>query len=121
MATQFLSQTPNALNLELRQNQNWSVAFSYTDSTGTIISLDGYSPILQFRTSALAKTTSLALTTSNGITFSPDSLPQIHIDVQITCTPGKYQWDLALVPTSGNSGNIFLSQGTVTVDAEVSR
>ena len=119
MTAQSLSQTPDPLNLVLRQNQNWTIAFSYTNPDGSTVNLTGYTPILQFRTSALAKTTALSLTVGNGITFNPNSLPQVQIDTVINCAPGKYEWDLKLTTSSGAA--IFLGRGTVQVDAEVSR
>jgi hypothetical protein len=119
MPSQAISQTPDPLNITVRQNQEWAITFSYTDSTGTLISLAGYTPILQFRTSALAKTTALSLTVGNGITFNPTSLPQVQVDTTINCAPGKYEWDLKLTPSNGSS--IFLGVGTVQVNAEVSR
>ena len=119
MPSQAISQTPDPLNITVRQSQEWSITFSYTDSTGTLISLAGYTPILQFRTSALAKTTALSLTVGNGLTFNPTTLPQVQVDTTITCAPGKYEWDLKLTPTSGAA--IFLGCGTVQVNAEVSR
>ena len=118
MTAQSLSQTPDPLNLVLRQNQLWTIAFSYTDPTGATINLTGYTPLLQFRTSALAKTPSLALTTSNGITFNPNTNPQVQISTNVNVAPGKYEWDLVL---QSSSGNIYLGCGTVQVNAEVSR
>jgi len=118
MPAQSLSQTPDPLNLTLRQNQNWTIGFSYTDATGATINLTGYTPILQFRTSALAKTTALALTTANGITFNPTTTPQVQIATAVNVAPGKYEWDLVL---QGSTGNLYLGRGIVQVDAEVSR
>jgi len=118
MPSQAISQTPDPLNITVRQNQEWAINFSYTDSTGTLISLAGYTPILQFRTSALAKTTALALTTSNGITFNPTTTPQVQIAAEVNVAPGKYEWDLVL---QGSTGNLYLGCGTVQVNAEVSR
>jgi hypothetical protein len=118
MTAQSLSQTPDPLNLVLRQNQNWNIGFSYTDPSGGVIDVTGFTPLLQFRTSALAKTTALSLTTSNGITFNPTTLPQVQISTNLVVAPGKYEWDLVL---QNSSGNIVLGCGTVQVNAEVSR
>lgn len=118
MTAQSLSQTPDPLNLILRQNQLWNIAFNYTNPDNSTINLTGYTPILQFRTSALAKTSVLSLTTSNGITFQPNTLPQVQISASIAVTPGKYEWDLVLTKSTGN---IYLGCGTVQVNAEVSR
>ena len=118
MTAQSLSQTPDPLNLVLRQNQLWTIAFNYTDSNNATINLTGYTPLLQFRTSALAKTSVLALTTGSGIVFQPNALPQVQVSAQVAVPPGKYEWDLVLTKSTGN---IYLGCGTVQVNAEVSR
>ena len=114
-----VSQTPEALNITVRQKQEWALDFYYKDSAGQDIDLTGYTPLLQFRTSALARTTVLDLTVGNGLTFDPTTSPQVRVNAEITCEPGKYEWDLRCIPASG--GSIFLSRGIVIVDAEVSR
>lgn len=114
-----ISQTPDPLNITVRQNQEWAINFSYQDANGEVISLAGYTPLLQFRTNALSRVTVLSLTEGNGITFEPNSLPQVQINTGITCGPGKYEWDLKLTPA--NEEAIYLGRGTVIVDAEVSR
>jgi hypothetical protein len=119
MPSQAISQTPDPVNITVRQNQEWAINFSYQDSNGNVISLAGYTPLLQFRTSALAKTTALSLTTGSGITFNATTLPQVQVNTGITCAPGKYEWDLKLTPSNGEA--IFLGRGIVQVDAEVSR
>ena len=120
MPAQSLSQTPDPLNLTLRQNQEWSITFSYTDPSNNPINLTGYTPLLQFRTSALAKTTALSLSVGSGLTFNPTTTPQVQVDAQVAVAPGKYEWDLVLTNPSAN-GSIFLGRGVVQVDAEVSR
>ena len=119
MPSQSISQTPDALNIEVRQGQQWNIGFSYTDQNGTLIDLTGYTPQLQFRTSALAKTPALNLTVGNGLTFNPSSLPQVLVGAVINVNPGKYEWDLKL--TASGQGAIFLGRGVVQVDAEVTR
>ena len=114
-----VSQTPEALNITVRQKQEWALDFYYKDAQGQDINLSGYTPILQFRTSALARTTALNLTEGNGLTFNPTTSPQVQVNAEITCDPGKYEWDLRCIPATG--GSIFLSRGIVIVDAEVSR
>lgn len=118
MPSQSISQTPEPLNLTLRQFQEWAITFAYQDSNGNAISLAGYTPILQFRTSALAPTTVLSLTVGNGITFNPTTTPQVQISAPVNCNPGKYEWDLRC---NNVNGSIFLGRGIVIVDAEVSR
>ena len=113
-----ISQQPDPLNLTLRQYQEWNITFSYQDSNGAVISLAGYTPMLQFRTSALASTSVLSLTDGNGIIFNPTTMPQIQVLAPINCQPGKYEWDLRC---DNVNGSIFLGRGIVIVDAEVSR
>ena len=119
MPVQSLNQTPEALNITLRQYQEWNIAFNYTDSNGNLIDLTGYTPELQFRTSALAKTTVLSLTVGNGITFAPNSNPQVTISADIEVAPGKYEWDLRLTATG--QGSLFLGKGQVIIEAGVTR
>jgi len=116
-----ISQTPDPLNITVRQNQEWTINFNYCQNQDLTqpISLVGYTPTLQFRTSALAKTTALSLTVGNGLVFNATTCPQVQVGTGITCAPGKYEWDLKLTPTSGEA--IYLGRGIVQVDAEVSR
>ena len=121
MPTQSISQTPEPLNIELRQNQEWAITFSYCTNQDVTqpISLAGYTPLLQFRTSALAKTAALSLTVGNGLIFNPTTCPQVQVSAGINVAPGKYEWDLKLTPATGEA--IYLGRGIVQVDAEVSR
>lgn len=128
MTTLSLSQTPDALNLELRQYQEWSLAFSYCnqDANGNYdlnlpIDLSGYTPIIQFRENAMSRVAILEFTVTNGaLTFDPDTCPQVQVSAGIDCAPGKYVWDLRMIPADATE-SIFLGQGIVTVAAEVSR
>lgn len=120
MVAQAISQVPDSLSITLRQYQEWNIAFNYTQPDGTtIIDLTGYTPELQFRTSALAKTTVLSLTVGNGITFRPTTNPQVTISADIEIPPGKYEWDLRLTATG--QGSLFLGKGVVIVEAGVTR
>lgn len=119
MPTQAISQTPNALNITLRQNQEWNIGFEYTNPDGSLINLTGYTPALQLRTSALARTTALSLTVGNGIIFNPNSNPQVQISTTMAVAPGKYEWDLKLTATG--QGAIFLGKGIIIVEADVTR
>jgi hypothetical protein len=71
MTTLSLSQTPDAVNLQLRQYQNWTIAFSYCEQDGNgnydlnmPINLTGYTPILQFRENAQSRVAVLELAES---------------------------------------------------------
>lgn len=118
MPSQTINQTPEPLNLSLRQYQEWAITFTYQQSNGTLIPLTGYTPLLQFRTSALASSSVLSLTSGSGITFNPTTAPQVQVSAPINCPPGKYEWDLRM---NNANGSIFLGRGIVIVDAEVSR
>lgn len=119
---------PDALNLKLRQYQEWAQGFAFclTDANGNYdldlpIDLTGYTPLLQFRTSAMARTAALTGTVANGaLTFNPTTTPQVQVSIGIDVAPGKYEWDLRLIPNDATQ-SIFLGRGTVQVDAEVSR
>ena len=119
MPSQAINQAPSALNITVRQNQEWDIAFQYTNPDGSVFNLTGYTPALQLRTSALAKTTALSLTVGNGITFNPTTLPQVQIAANMNVAPGKYEWDLKL--NGSPNGAIFLGQGTIIVEADVTR
>lgn len=119
MPTQTINQQPNALNITLRQNQEWNLGFEYTNPDGSLINLTGYTPALQLRTTALAKTTALSLTVGNGIIFNPNSNPQVQISTTMNVAPGKYVWDLKLTATG--QGALFLGQGTIIVEADVTQ
>jgi hypothetical protein len=126
MPAQAISQTPDPLNITVRQNQEWAINFSYCNDDvngnpdlNSPINLTGYTPILQFRTSALARTTELSLTVGNGLTFNPTTCPQVQVNTGITTPPGKFEWDLKCTPYDGDA--IYLGRGIVQVDAEVSR
>lgn len=127
MTTLSLSQTPDAVNLELRQYQDWNINFSYCeqDANGNYdlnlpIDLTGYTPILQFRENAMSRVAVLELTVGHGLTFNPGTCPQVQVDTGIDCPPGKYVWDLRCIP-SITTQSVFLGRGIVVVDAEVSR
>lgn len=130
MTTLSLSQTPDAVNLILRQYQLWNLSFSYCEQNpdGTYnlnapIDLTGYSPILQFRENALSRTAVQSFDLNNGLTFQADTCPQVTVNSGITCAPGKYVWDLRMLPNVAGdfAESIYLGQGVVLVEAEVSR
>ena len=126
MPSLSISQTPDPLNITVRQNQEWAITFSYCnkDANGNPnlsdpISLAGYTPLLQLRTSALAKTSALSLAVGSGLTFNPTACPQVTVNAGMAVAPGKYEWDLKCTPS--NSEAIYLGRGIIQVDAEVSR
>lgn len=127
MTTLSLSQTPDAVNLVLRQYQDWNLAFSYCeqDANGNYnlnlpINLTGYTPILQFRENAMSRVAVLELSVGDGLTFNANTCPQVQVAAGIDCPAGKYVWDLRCIPATATE-SIFLGQGVVMVEAEVSR
>jgi hypothetical protein len=119
MPSLSISQTPDPLNIVVRQTQEWNLGFSYTNQDGSTIDLLGYTPELQVRTSALSKVIAQDITVGNGLTFNHNTTPQVQVSATINLAPGKYEWDLKL--TAMGQGSIFLGRGILQVDAEVTR
>jgi hypothetical protein len=118
-----INQTVEPTNITLRQNQIWDITFSLciNQDPSQPIPVTGYVPLLQLRTSALAKTSVLSLTNGNGLTFNPTTCPQVQVSAKMAVNPGKYEWDLVLYYPNTDFGNIFLGAGIIQVNAEVSR
>mgnify|MGYP003705047917 CR=1 FL=1 len=84
-----------------------------------IINLAGYTPLLQFRTSAMAKTVALEFSVpDNTLVFQSNTCPQVQVRGGIDCAPGKYEWDLRM---DNADGSIYLGEGIVIIEANVSR
>lgn len=103
------------------QGADWYINFTYQQPNGTPVNLTGYTAAMQLRTSPLAKTTVLSLTTSSGITITGASgLIAVHATAAQTgaIAPGKYSYDLELY----NGGIVTrLVQGTLEVSANTTR
>ena len=103
------------------QGADWYINFTYQQPNGTPVNLTGYTAALQLRTSPLARTTVLSLTTGSGITITPlTGVIAVHATATQTAAiaPGKYSYDLELY-----SGSYVtrLVQGTMEVSANTTR
>ena len=103
------------------QGADWYINFTYQQPNGTPVNLTGFTAAMQLRTSPLARTTVLSLSTGSGITITPlTGLIAVHATATQTANiaPGKYSYDLEL----NNSGVITrLVQGTLEVSANTTR
>ena len=103
------------------QGADWYINFTYKDPSGNPINLTGYTAALQMRTSPLARTTVLSLTTGAGITITGSTgLVAVHATATQTAAiaPGKYSYDLEIA----NGGIVTrLIQGTMEVSANTTR
>ena len=109
-------------NTIIDQNADWYLTVTWNDSSNNPINLTGYSAALQFRTSALATTTALSLTSGSGITLGGSAgTIAIHATASQTATlsPGSYAYDLEMI--SGGGVVTRLISGTVLVNPAVTR
>ena len=110
-------------NTVIDQGADWYITFYYDNPDGSPVNISGYTAALQMRTSPLAKTTVLSLSTGgNGIQING---PQGRIDVHATnvqtsaITNGKYSYDLEI--TSPQNVVTRLVQGTIEVSPQTTR
>lgn len=111
-------------NTVIDQGADWFINFTYKNPNGTPVDITGYTAALQIRTSPLAKTAVLTLTSpSDGITITGASgLLECHATAAQTAaiTNGRYAYDIEI--TAPISGVVTrLVQGTVQVSAQVTR
>jgi LEA14-like dessication related protein len=109
-------------NTTIDQGADWYLNFNYQNPNGTPVNITGYTAALQLRTSPLAKTTALSLTTGSGITITGSTgLIAVHATATQTgaITNGMYVYDLEI--TSGQGVITRLIQGTINVSAQVTR
>jgi len=109
-------------NTTIEQGADWYVNFQWTDTSGNPINLSGYTAALQVRTSPLAKTTVLSLTSSSGIAITNGTgTLAVHATAAQTgaITNGLYSYDMEI--TSGSGIVTRLVQGSITVSAQVTR
>ena len=111
-------------NTVIDQGADWFINFTYKNPNGTPINLTGYSAALQVRTSPLAKTAVLTLTSpSDGITITAlTGLIEVHATAAQTAaiTNGKYAYDIEITAPSTNVVT-RLVQGTIEVSPQVTR
>jgi len=109
-------------NTTIDQGADWYINFNYQNPNGTPVNITGYTAALQLRTSPLAKTTALSLTTGSGITITGSTgLIAVHATAVQTggITNGMYVYDLEI--TSGAGVITRLIQGNINVSAQVTR
>jgi hypothetical protein len=111
-------------NTVIDQGADWFINFTYQNPAGTPVNLTGYTAALQIRTSPLAATAVLSLTSpSNGITITgATGLIECRATAIQTAaiTNGKYAYDIEI--TAPSTGVVTrLAQGTVDVSAQVTR
>lgn len=109
-------------NTVIDQGADWYITFYYDNPDGTPVNITSYTAALQMRTSPLAKTTVLSLTTGDGITITGN---QGRIDVHATnvqttaITNGKYSYDLEITSPQGIVTRLV--QGTIEVSPQTTR
>ena len=109
-------------NTVIDQGADWYITFYYDNPDGTPVNITSYTAALQMRTSPLAKTTVLSLTTGNGIIITGN---QGRIDVHATnvqttaITNGKYSYDLEITSPQGIVTRLV--QGTIEVSPQTTR
>ena len=109
-------------NTVIDQGADWYITFIYEQPNGSPVNITNYTAALQVRTSPLAKTAVLSLTTGSGITINGSTgTLNIHATNAQTAaiTNGKYAYDLEI--TSPQNVVTRLVQGTVEVSPQVTR
>lgn len=105
------------------QGADWYINFTYEQPDGSPVNLTGYTAKLQLRTSPLAKTAVMTLSTDTGdgiVITGSTGLIACHATATKTAAinPAKYAYDLELY----NSGIVTrLIQGTMEVSANTTR
>jgi hypothetical protein len=110
-------------NTTIDQGADWFINFTYENPAGTPVNLTGATAALQIRTSPLAKTAVLTLTSAvgGGITITPLTglIACRATATQTTAiTNGRYAYDLEITQ---NSIVTRLVQGTIEVSPQVTR
>lgn len=111
-------------NTVIDQGADWFINFTYEQPSGTPVNLTNTFAALQVRTSPLAKTAVLTLTSLNGgieIT-ALSGLLSIHATAAQTAaiTNGKYAYDLEV--TANQTGVVTrIAQGTIEVSPNTTR
>jgi hypothetical protein len=108
-------------DFEIRTGQTWSYTLTWTDSTGALVNLTGYSATMKAKADPNDTTAIFTLTSGSGITLGGVA-GTIIIALSATETAallsGVYYYDLLL--TSGGSTKDYLIYGTLSVVKMVS-
>jgi hypothetical protein len=110
-------------NTTIDQGADWYINFTYQSPAGVPVNLTGATAALQIRTSPLAKTTVLSLTSAagGGITITANTgliACRATAAQTTTITNGKYAYDLEITQTGIVTR---LVQGTIEVSPQVTR
>lgn len=112
-------------NTVIDQGADWFLNVTWEDVAGEPIDITGYTAALQLRTSPLARTVALNLTTENdGLAITGASgLVSIHATNEQTAalTPQRYTYDLELYSPAEPTVITRLIQGTIEVSANTTR
>jgi hypothetical protein len=112
-------------NTTIDQGADWFLNFQYKNPNNTPIILTNYTAALQIRTSPLAKTAVLTLTSpSNGIVITGNTgTIAVHATATQTAniTNGKYAYDLEITAPAPDNTVTRLVQGTIEVSPQVTR
>ena len=110
-------------NTTIDQGATWQRVVIYNDSNGDPVNITNYAAAMQLRTSPLARTAELTLSTSNGGIVIVGNLGKLTITATATQTgalaPQKYTYDLELYEP--NNVVTRLMQGTILVNPETTR
>jgi hypothetical protein len=112
-------------NTVIDQGADWFLNVTWENTAGDPIDITGYTAALQLRTSPLARTVSLNLTTENdGLAINgPLGLVSVHATNEQTAllTPQRYTYDLELYSSDNPVVVTRLIQGTIEVSANTTR
>lgn len=112
-------------NTTIDQGANWYLNVTYKDPEGTPINLTGCTAALQMRTSPLARTAVLTLTSepNGGIVITPltgELALSATAEQTAAITNGKYSYDLEITVTA--TGVVTrLIEGTILVSPQTTR
>jgi hypothetical protein len=110
------------LNIKLYRNDTFDVTFTWLDAQNVAIDITGYTAKFQIRKKELSVTSELSLTESAGITLGgTEGTVRVVITAAQAALAGftKGVYDLEL--TSGGGAVTTISQGSATVEEDVSR
>lgn len=112
-------------NTVIDQGADWFINFTYEQPAGTPVNITGCTAALQVRTSPLARTAVLTLTSNTGegiVITGAEGLLECHATAEQTAaiTNGRYTYDIEITfPVSGVVTR--LAQGTIEVSPQTTR
>jgi hypothetical protein len=110
-------------NFAAEQGATLERTITYTDSSGALVNLTGYSARMQVRVAVESTAITLELTTTNGRLIMGGALGTISILVDNTTMSGipagSYVYDLEIVSANGKVTRLI--EGRFVVKAEVTR